>query len=159
LPLALNAANWLYFFPTLMIRRLRLSADQELELRRAVDDAVLNAHFGQALDLSTRATELRQSEVARVVRACSQLKTGSLMELAARAGAMVAGGGAACVHALGQWGRELGVGLQMLDDLTSISSERRVHKGREDVRQARPTWPWAWLAQSSDEIGYGRLRA
>jgi geranylgeranyl pyrophosphate synthase len=157
-PVALNAGNWLYFWPTLLIRRLQLGPGRELDLRCSIDRAVLSAHYGQALDLSVRVTDLRQVEVVEVVRGCSELKTGCLMELATRAGAIVAGGSAECIEALGRMGRELGIALQMLDDLTSVTSERRVHKGREDVVLARATWAWAWYAQTVDELSYGRLR-
>ncbi len=156
---ALNAGNWLYFWSTFLVRRLSLPPDGELRIRRAIDGAVLNAHYGQALDLALRITDLRQTEVAQVVRCCSELKTGCLMELGARVGAIAAGGGPDCADVLGRIGRDFGIALQMLDDLTSVLSERRRHKGHEDTLHARPTWPWAWFAQGVDELGYGRLRA
>lgn len=158
MPNALNVGNWLYFWPTLLVQRLQLSPARELELRRAIDTAVLNAHYGQALDLALHVTDLRQSEVMNVVRACSELKTGCLMELAARAGAIAAGASGQPVDVLGRIGRDFGIALQMLDDLTGVVSERRRHKGREDVVNARPTWAWAWFAQSADELGYSRHR-
>jgi geranylgeranyl pyrophosphate synthase len=157
-PNALNAGNWLYFWPALLVPRLNLAPDRELQLRRALDGAVLNAHYGQALDLALRVTDLRQADVAQVVHACSELKTGCLMELGARIGAIAAGGSRDCIELLGRIGRDFGIALQMLDDLTSVLSERRCHKGREDVVLARPTWAWAWFAQSVDELSYGRLR-
>lgn len=157
-PNALNAGNWLYFWPTLLVKRLQLPPERELELRRAIDTAVLNAHYGQALDLSLRVTDLRQVEVTKVVRACSELKTGCLMGLAARAGAIAAGASSHSVDLLGRIGSDLGIALQMLDDLTSVSSDRRHHKGAEDVVHARPTWAWAWFAQTADELSYSRLR-
>jgi hypothetical protein len=55
-------------------------------------------------------------------------------------------------------GRDLGVALQMLDDWTGIACERRRHKGNEDLRGARPTWPWAWLSELLDDVSYVRLR-
>jgi hypothetical protein len=46
----------------------------------------------------------------------------------------------------------------MLDDVSGIFEERRAHKGHEDLLNARPTWPWAWLAQRLDEVSYSRLQ-
>lgn len=158
-PNALNAGNWLYFWPTLLVRRLQLLPERELELRRAIDGAILNAHYGQALDLALRVSDLPQPEVTTVVRACSELKTGCLMELGARAGAIAAGASRHTIDVLGGIGRDFGVALQMVDDLTSVLSERRGHKGREDIVHARATWAWAWLAQSADELSYSRLRS
>jgi len=158
-PLALNAGNWLYFFPTLLLERARFTPEVELALRTAIDRGVLHCHYGQALDLSVRVTELRRREVAEVVAATTRLKTGSLMELAAEVGALAAQAPAESVQALGHFGRELGIALQMLDDLTGVTSERRRHKGHEDLLEARPSWVWAWLSEREDDVSYLRLRA
>jgi geranylgeranyl pyrophosphate synthase len=157
-PLALNAGNWLYFLPGLLIERLELPRAAELCLRQATERAALRCHYGQALDLSTSVLDLRTGEVPNVVLATTRLKTGALTELATRLGALAAGADAATVDALGRFGGEFGVGLQMLDDLGGLLSEKRCHKGHEDLLQARPTWPWAWLAARTSPAGYLRLR-
>jgi geranylgeranyl pyrophosphate synthase len=158
-PLALNAGNFLYFFPSVLLARLRLERDVELSLKNAMDRAILHCHYGQALDLSVRVTELRRREIPNVVLSVTRLKTGSLMQLAAEIGAIAARGDEGQVECLAKLGRELGIALQMLDDLTGITCVRRCHKGHEDLLEARPSWVWAWLAESEDDIGYLRLRA
>jgi geranylgeranyl pyrophosphate synthase len=159
LPLALNAGNWLYFWPGAVLSRAGFAAPVELALRRAVDRAVLRCHYGQALDLSVRVAELRQREVSDVVFATTRLKTGSLMELAAELGAAAAGADPESLTVLAELGSELGVVLQMLDDLTGICVERRRDKGREDLLLGRPTWVWAWLAERCDRLSYLRFRS
>lgn len=159
LPLALNAGNWLYFWPGAALSRAGFPTAIELALRRAVERAVLRCHYGQALDLSVRVGELRQREVLDVVSATTRLKTGSLMELAAELGATAAGAPEESVSVLAELGAELGVVLQMLDDLTGICVERRRDKGREDLVLGRPTWVWAWLAAERDRLSYLRFRA
>ncbi|HVJ21470.1 MAG TPA: polyprenyl synthetase family protein [Polyangiaceae bacterium] len=158
-PLALNAGNWLYFLPGALLGRLALPPMNELLLRRDIDRAVRLCHYGQALDLSVSVTELRQRDVASVVLATTRLKTGSLTELAIRLGASAAGAAPEKVGILGRFGSDFGVALQMLDDLGGLVSEKRSHKGHEDLLQARPTWPWAWLAEQADAVAYLRLRA
>jgi geranylgeranyl pyrophosphate synthase len=159
LPLALNAGNWLYFWPGAVLSRAGFDAPVELELRRAIDRAVLRCHYGQALDLSVRVGELRQREVRDVVFATTRLKTGSLMELAAELGATAARAEPESLSVLAELGAELGVALQMLDDLTGICVERRRDKGREDLVLGRPTWVWAWLAEQCDRLSYLRFRS
>jgi geranylgeranyl pyrophosphate synthase len=158
LPLALNAGNWLYFFPGVLLSRAPFAPRVELALRSAIDRAVLRCHYGQALDLSVRVTELPQGEVRDVVYGVTRLKTGSLMELAAELGAIAAGAAPERLLALASLGRDIGVCLQMLDDLTGVTSERRRHKGREDLLAARPSWVWAWLAEDADRVAFQRLR-
>lgn len=147
LPRALNAGCWLYFWPHVLLERLAAPPAIELACRRWIDAALLRAHQGQALDLSARITELDPADVPAVVATTTRLKTGALMQLAAALGAIVAGASPAQVEALATFGRDLGVGLQMLDDLGSLSCPSRAAKALEDVRGARPTWPWAWAAE------------
>jgi geranylgeranyl pyrophosphate synthase len=159
LPLALNAGNWLYFWPSALLDRAGFDPARLLALKAAVDRAVLRCHYGQALDLSLHVTELRQSDVKDLVFATTRLKTGSLFELSAELGAIAAGAPVETVRALAELGRDVGVALQMLDDWSGIACERRCHKGHEDLLEARPSWPWAWLADRLDDVSYVRLRA
>jgi geranylgeranyl pyrophosphate synthase len=157
LPRALNAGNWLYFWPEVLVERLDLEPAVELELRRRFSRTMLRCHNGQALDLSVRVTELDRSEVVDVVMASTSLKTGSLVELALVSGGVSAGAAQGRIRAVAALGRSIGVGLQMLDDLSGIISERRRHKGHEDLIHARPTWPWAWTARETDDASYRRI--
>lgn len=158
IPTALNAGNWLYFWPHLMLRRIGLTPEQELTIRRSIDRTLLNAHVGQAIDVSVRVSDLRQSQVASIVQTCSDLKTGCLMEFSAELGAIAGGGDPQLIMSLKPIARRLGVALQMLDDLTSLSNPTRASKAAEDICQGRPTWAWAWLASTLDAVAYGRVR-
>jgi len=158
LPLALNAGNWLYFLPQRLLEPLQLEPRVELALRRVIDRAILRCHYGQALDLGVRLDSLSQAEVFDLVSLSTRLKTGSLFELAAEVGAIAGGASPELQAALSSFARSYGVALQMLDDASGLYQARRAHKGHEDLLNCRPTWPWAWLAQSQDELGYSRLQ-
>lgn len=156
-PLALNAGNWLYFWPQALLRRLGLSDQKELALHRLVTNTLMQCHQGQALDLSVRIGELAQRDIPRVVSMTTRLKTGSLMQLAASVGAIAAGAQPEHCQAIARFGQRLGSCLQMLDDIGGITSDRRCHKGHEDLLLGRPTWPWAWLATDLDEVSFAKL--
>ena len=84
------------------------------------------------------------------------------MELAAVAGALAAGASDDCVEALAQFGRRTGLGLQMLDDfgnLTAPTTEASDTKALEDLRNDRPTWPWAHAAVELDAAAFSQLQA
>jgi geranylgeranyl pyrophosphate synthase len=157
-PLALNAGNWLYFLPHSVLENLDFAPAIELELRRTLDRSVLRCHYGQALDLGVKLGALTQREVHDVVRLSTRLKTGSLLELAAEIGAIAAEADVELRAELARFGRDYGVALQMLDDVSGLYDTRRQHKGHEDLRLGRPTWPWAWLARELDELSYSRLQ-
>jgi geranylgeranyl pyrophosphate synthase len=60
------------------------------------------------------------------------------------------------VRALGDFGRDAGVALQILDDLAELSRGR---EQGEDLRGARPTWPWVFAARRTSPLAYAGLRA
>jgi geranylgeranyl pyrophosphate synthase len=157
-PTALNAGNWLYFWAYALIEQLDLGPHVELALYRRLSQTMARCHEGQALDLTVRMGQLSQRHVARVVEATTRSKTGALMGLSAAIPAVASGASHQASSQFQRFGEGLGVGLQMLDDLGGLTSERRCHKGHEDLLHGRPTWPWAWLAGELTEIDYLRLQ-
>jgi geranylgeranyl pyrophosphate synthase len=157
-PLAINAGNWLYFWPYALIEELSLNPKHELQVLRSVNRTLLRCHYGQALDLSVRVTRLSQTEIRSVVEATTRLKTGSLCALATSIGALALGSSNDRILELQRFGEELGCGLQMLDDWGSVVSAARWAKGCEDLLHARPVWPWAWLAEDLKPASFARLQ-
>jgi geranylgeranyl pyrophosphate synthase len=152
-PTALNAGNWLYFWALTLLERA-VGPEQHAAAQRLANRVLLECHHGQALDLSVRLGDVSRDELPAVVRAISELKTGSLVGLSAGLGAIAGGASEELVDAATRFGRALGTGLQMLDDLSGIVNERRRDKGHEDLVNGRPTWVWAWLAdtQAPEEL-------
>jgi len=161
-PLALNAGTWMYFWALELVQQVPLVASLQERLRRALADTMYGCHLGQSLDLSVRVGALPRGDVYRAVASTTALKTGALMELAARLGALAAGAGEPRVDALARFGRRLGIGLQMLDDFGNLNAphaEDASGKSLEDLRNGRPTWPWALAAEELDEPEFARLQA
>jgi geranylgeranyl pyrophosphate synthase len=157
-PLALNAGNLLYFWPQVLLAESSLSATQRLRAHDRVAHCLMCCHQGQALDLSVRVDELDQADVPGVVSAIGTLKTGGLLGLATGLGALAAGATEPRVDALAAFGCAIGVGLQMLDDMSGIQNLRRRKKAHEDLGHARATFVWAWLAEELDATLYAQLR-
>jgi len=155
-PLAINTGSWMYFWALAELAGLGLDPAVEREAHRAAIAALVRCHQGQALDLATRIADLDAADVPAVVAATTRLKTGALCRLAAELGAIAAGAAPARRAAIAGFGEAMGVALQMLDDLGSITARSRRDKGREDLRAGRPTWPWAWLAEES-RFAWARL--
>jgi geranylgeranyl pyrophosphate synthase len=159
LPVALNAGNWMYFWALSLVEQLKATDLVQLALYRWVLRTLLRSHHGQALDLTANVYELRQADVPQVVQATTELKTGALMELAAAMGAIAAGATTELTEEFARFGREMGVALQMLDDVGGLTSEKRCHKGHEDLLLGRPTWPWAWLCAELPAVQHAELKA
>lgn len=162
-PMAINVGNWLYFWALDLVDGMGLPGGVASDLRRALTQGMFRCHFGQALDLSQPVGRIRQQEMPAIVAATTDLKTGALMELAARVGAVAAQAAPRTTEALAHFGRRLGCGLQMLDDLGNVaavaSGDAAPSKRHEDLRLGRPTWPWAWAAEALDEISFAALQA
>jgi geranylgeranyl pyrophosphate synthase len=155
---ALNAGNWLYFWPAALMDQLPLEGERLLTAQRLMSRTLLHCHFGQALDISTRIYRLPQEQAPRTVAAITRLKTACLMEFCTHLGALAAGGSDDQVNALRAFGCEAGTALQMLDDLGTVQSERRREKAREDLENASPTWVWAWTSEKAAPWQYDELR-
>ncbi|MEZ4436375.1 MAG: polyprenyl synthetase family protein [bacterium] len=157
-PLALNTGNWLYFAALSLIEGLDCPPARRGALYREAVRMLTRCHHGQALDISVHIGLLAHHEVAGVVEATTRLKTGALMGWAAGGAAIAAGAEGERAAAITAFGEALGAGLQMLDDLSGLCNPARRHKGVEDLRGARPTWPWAWLCETVDEVTFVRLQ-
>lgn len=157
-PVALNAGNWLYFWPLELIEQLAVPTPVRHRMRQAMVQTLVQAHHGQALDVSVKVTQLPQAEVWEMVNLATSLKTGALAALATGLGAMAAGADPRTQQAVAHFGRGFGVGLQMLDDRSGICSNASRHKGTEDLRMGRLTWAWAWLAGALTSLQFEQLR-
>ena len=157
-PLAINTGNLLYCWALDLLGGLGLGPRIELELHRRATRTMLRCHQGQGLDLSVRICETPQHLVPSLVQTSTSLKAGELLELAALLGAVGAGADRERVAALATFGNELGVGLQMLDDLSGVLNPSRRHKAIEDLRLQRPTWNWAWMARDLDAAAFDAIQ-
>jgi len=154
LPLALNAGNWLYFWPFEVLKVSGLARDQLVSVYEHCHRTLLRAHFGQALDLGAKVNYLPQSSVAEVCLASIRLKTGALAGFAALLGGAVAGASETILTLLEDFGVDLGIALQMFDDLGNVMGKCDPLKRYEDLSLSRPSWIWACAAKLSDAYAY-----
>jgi geranylgeranyl pyrophosphate synthase len=157
LPISLNAGNWLYFWPSELIKDLKLPGETTLAAYENYHRALLRAHFGQAVDIGTRVDMLAQNRVAEVCQASLALKTGALTGFAMVLGGLIAGVGEPTISHLETFGRELGVALQMFDDIGNVTGACEPSKRYEDFMLYRPSWAWAWVAMNSTAEDYARF--
>ncbi|MEO6775878.1 MAG: polyprenyl synthetase family protein [Kofleriaceae bacterium] len=141
-PLAINTGSWMYF-----VALAELAEVEPRALPLAVRTLV-RCHQGQALDLAARVTDQDRACVPGIVATATRLKTGVLCRLAAELGAIAAGADDSTRAVIAAFAETMGCGLQMLDDLGALTCPARRAKAYEDLRAARPTWPWAWLAET-----------
>ncbi|MBM4263409.1 MAG: hypothetical protein FJ145_18505 [Deltaproteobacteria bacterium] len=153
-PLALNAGNWLYFWSADLIRRLDLPESAKLLVYELYHRTMSRAHLGQAADLGCRANTLAQSAVAPACLGTVELKTGALMGFAAALGGAAAAAPVRMVRLLDEFGKRLGVALQMFDDMGNVIGRCEPAKRCEDLLMKRLCWVWACAATLSPAKEY-----
>lgn len=160
-PLALNAGNWLYFWPLERVKTWGLTPEREVRVYQVCHEALLRAHFGQALDVGVPIDSLERSRIPEVSLASLELKTGALMALATQLGGVLGGASPARLEALGEFGKRFGIALQMLDDLGNFTGKagKPDPKRWEDLRLRRPSWVWASVARHATEAEFSEFVA
>lgn len=154
---ALNAGNWLYFWPARLLAEAGLPPERELAALKKLGATQHRCHLGQGLDVALKVQDIHQEDMTQVAATKTTLKTGALMGLSAYFGALAAGLEHEHCDAFARFGENLGNVLQMLDDAGSISSDDRAEKAREDLVTGAPTWAWAWAAERLDSPDYKEL--
>lgn len=155
---ALNGANWLYFWPFEKIQSWKVSSEIKNQLIAACYRALIRAHSGQALDVGTPIHTLPQQRVAQVCLASLELKTGALTALAIEMGAILAGASDEQLKILSRFGSEFGIALQMYDDLGNIKMKYPPDPKRfEDLKLGRPSWVWASASKSLSAAEYAEF--
>ena len=143
-PLALNAGHWLYFFAYRLIQDSEVAESVKTACLKEMTEALLKAHQGQALDLSVRMSQQRVTEAPLICRQSLEWKAGALLELGLVLGARIAGCEGPRLNSLRMLGRELGVTLQMFNDLSNLEADEPEEKHLENLLLQRPSYVW-WL--------------
>jgi len=74
-------------------------------------------------------------------------------------GGFIAGAAEKTISILDDFGRQLGVALQMFDDIGNVTGVREPAKRYEDFTLNRPSWAWAWAASQSSAEEYAQFTA
>ncbi|MFT5299688.1 MAG: geranylgeranyl pyrophosphate synthase [Mariniblastus sp.] len=157
-PLAINTGNWMYFSALEKLQDLPLDSTQLCQVMGETITTIRRCHEGQALDLTAKVLEMDRLHIYPTVRAISRLKTGGVTALAAKLGAVLAGGNPSSQKAFHSFGMQLGIGIQMLNDFAELKSSSEFGGRSDDLRNARVTWPWAWLSRLRSERQFAELQ-
>jgi geranylgeranyl pyrophosphate synthase len=148
LPVALNAGNWLYFWPLMLVDTLGLSLGKELAVQRLCHRMLVKLHCGQALDSGVAVDVLPQEEAPGVCLASMELKTGALIALALSLGSAAAESPVESLPDFDEFGHGFGIALQMFDDIGNLQGGKEPEKRYEDLIARRPCWALAFAAQN-----------
>ncbi len=159
--LAVNAGSAMYFLPFYLLFRNKVDLDEKTKLKIYNETTLelLRIHFGQAMDIlwhKGRKENIKESEYLQM---CAY-KTGVLVRLSAKIGAILAGAKEGEVEKIGKFAESLGVGFQIQDDILSLVGEE-FHKGKggigEDIHEGKRTLMVIYTLNKANESERKRL--
>ena len=128
-----------------------------LELIKAVTDAAAKLAEGQVLEVMSAKNMLEVSE--EICFGIIENKTASLIESCGRVGAILAGAGDEVKQSVGQYGFNLGIAFQLIDDALDYSStEKEFGKGvGQDLVEGKMTLPLFYSVKDASESEKSRI--
>ena len=158
---AINAGDGLFVLARLALAGLLergVGAETLAAVQTAYDRACLAITEGQFLDMQfeTR-VDVSKADYLRMVSG----KTAALLAASTQIGALVAGADAAAVEAMGQFGHELGVAFQIVDDSLGIWGDpaRTGKQAANDIRRRKKSLPVAIAFDRAAGRSAERLRS
>ena len=129
---------------------------RNLELIRLLSDLLKRMVEGQFLELEhTHNWKISKAEYMEIIAA----KTAALMRAACNSGAMVAGADEKTVQHLGEFGSNLGIAFQLMDDLLDYTSSEEVF-GKpvgKDLKEGKITLPLVYFVSELERAEVERL--
>jgi len=156
MPLALNAGNWLYFWPLQNVEEWKTSNEIKLSVYRVCHRGLLRAHFGQALDVGLNIFEVPKEKIKATCLASLELKSGALMAMGLSLGAVLGGATPEMEAHCGLFGHAFGIALQMFDDAGNATIEGP--KQFEDLLLKRPSWLVAVASEKLTDVQYSKFK-
>jgi geranylgeranyl diphosphate synthase, type I len=152
---AINVGAFLGCMAQVAIHRLTdlgFPADVVRDVGRVLANAAARACGGQQRDIDQDDALLTECGYLEMVEA----KSGALVEGLCRAAAIVAGASADAIEGYAQFGRNLGIALQINNDVRAVS----VHQDeRNDIAAAKRTLPLVFALEHAPELTYELVAA
>jgi geranylgeranyl diphosphate synthase type I len=135
-PTAINAGDALFALAFETLAKTEVDDSVMRTLTHDVAKMVREIGEGQQwdLDFGTR-TDVSADEFLNMV----ELKTARMFQMAAKGGTLIAGGTEEQVEAMHEYGRLIGVGFQILDDILDFRRDKALKSACSDIRQGKRT--------------------
>ena len=138
--LSINTGNFLYFLPHVCIDSSPFPDEIKLAAYRYYNESVTKLHIGQGLDILWHRNKDYIPSVDEYMTMCS-CKTGGLAQLSGRLGVRAGGGSEETALAMGKACEQMGVGFQILDDVTNLTTGNPGKKRGDDIVEGKKSLP------------------
>ena len=138
--LSINTGNFLYFLPHVCIDSSCFSDEIKLAAYRYYNESMTKLHIGQGLDILWHRDKNYIPALDEYITMCS-FKTGALAQLSGRLGVRSGGGSEETALAMGKACQQMGVGFQILDDITNLTTGNPGKKRGDDIVEGKKSLP------------------
>ena len=138
--LSINTGNFLYFLPHICIDSSSFKDEIKLAAYQYYNDSMTHLHIGQGLDILWHRDKDYIPSEDEYMTMCS-FKTGALSQLSGRLGVRAGGGSEETALAMGKVCQQMGVGFQILDDVTNLTTGNPGKKRGDDIVEGKKSLP------------------
>ncbi len=119
--IALNAGNFLYFFPIYIFKKNKKKLEKEVYLRALETylEEMKNLHLGQGTDIFWHKGKQKEISEKEYFQMCA-FKTGCMARLAAKLAGILAKKDQKIVEEIGNFAQNIGIAFQIQDDILDI---------------------------------------
>ncbi len=160
---AINAGNFIYFFPLLAIQKNRdkLSEKQINKIYDIYVQEMVNLSLGQGTDIYWHKGKAKEIDESEYLQMCAY-KTGCLARMSAKIAAICASANNETISKVGKIAEALGVAFQIQDDILDIDlkDEARNNFGKSfgnDIKEGKRTLMVIYTSQKANEKDKERL--
>ncbi len=149
-PQAINTGDAMDVVSYMAIMDLKLDPPAMVDVLRVFNDTIMRLCEGQYLDMDFQTHDaVTVDEYVGMITG----KTAALIEASAAIGAMAAGAAPGTVRRFGGFGRKIGIGFQVQDDVLGIWGDpaKTGKSARNDIRNKKKTLPVLYAMQYSPE--------
>lgn len=137
---AINAGSFLYFQAASSIKELNVSDSEKSAFYELFLTELRLLHLGQAMDILWH----RNKEIIPSIEEYTAMvrnKTGTLARLAVKLGVLGGGGTKEEADSLGKIAQDIGVGFQIIDDVTNLTTGNPGKKRGDDIVEGKKSLP------------------
>lgn len=138
--LSINTGNFLYFLPHVCIDSSPFPEQVKLAAYRYYNESMTRLHIGQGLDILWHRDKNYFPALDEYMTMCS-FKTGALSQLSGCLGVYAGGGSSEVAQAMGNACQKMGVGFQILDDVTNLTTGNPGKKRGDDIVEGKKSLP------------------
>jgi geranylgeranyl pyrophosphate synthase len=136
----INCGNLVYFFPQLIIRDSGLPDSEKSRLYGMITGEMTKLHLGQGMDILWSSRKDFSIPLDDYLQMCAY-KTGALLSIAVKMGAVLADADNKVVERLGDAAISLGMAFQIMDDILNLKPSAAWGKESwEDIREGKITF-------------------